>query len=99
MPEDFFYDRRFALWTPWQFTAGDTAKRQDRTPAAVRLRSGISPRQTQANLAAVLREIAPEDVRKGWTVRLVPLAQQLTGRVRTRSEEHTSELQSPCNLV
>ena len=83
MPEDFFYDQRFALWTPWQFTAGDTAKRQDRTPAAVRLRSGISPRQTQANLAAVLREIAPEDVRKGWTVRLVPLAQQLTGRVRT----------------
>ena len=83
MPEDFFYDQRFALWTPWQFTAGDTAKRQDRTPAAVRLRPGISPRQTQANLAAVLREIAPEDVRKGWTVRLVPLAQQLTGRVRT----------------
>src|SRR2546426_4507537 len=23
----------------------------------------------------------------------------LTGRLRTRSEEHTSELQSPCNLV
>ena len=82
MPEDFFYDRRFALWTPWQFTAGDTEKREDRTPAAVRLRPGISARQTEADLVAVLREIAPQDVRKGWTVRLVPLAQQLTGRVR-----------------
>ena len=82
MPEDFFYDRRFALWTPWQFTAGDTEKREDRTPAAVRLRPGISARQTEADLVAVLREIAPQDVRKGWTVRLVPLAEQLTGRVR-----------------
>jgi len=82
MPEDFFYDQRFALWTPWQFTAGDTAKREDRTPAAVRLRPGTSPQQAQADLLAVLREIAPEDARKGWNVRLVPLAQQLTGRVR-----------------
>lgn len=38
MPEDFFYDQRFALWTPWQFTAGDTSRREDRTPAAIRLR-------------------------------------------------------------
>src|ERR1035437_1123919 len=82
MPEDFFYDQRFALWTPWQFTAGDTAKREDRTPAAVRLRPGTSPQQAHADLLAVLREIAPEDERKGWNVRLVPLAQQLTGRVR-----------------
>src|SRR5450759_1230875 len=82
MPEDFFYDQRFVLWTPWHSTAGDTARREDRTPAAVRLRRGISPRQAQADLAEVLRQIAPEDVRKGWNVRLVPLAQQLTGRVR-----------------
>ncbi|MGD0775569.1 MAG: ABC transporter permease [Candidatus Solibacter sp.] len=82
MPEDFFYDQRFALWTPWQFTAADTAERDLRTPAAVRLRPGISPAQAQADLLAVLRQIAPEDVRKGWNVRLVPLARQLTGRVR-----------------
>ena len=43
MPEDFFYDQRFALWTPWQFTAADTENRDDRTPAAVRLRPGVSP--------------------------------------------------------
>ena len=83
MPEDFFYDQRFALWTPWQFTAADTAKRDLRTPAAVRLRPGISPAQAQADLLAVLRQIAPDDVRKGWNVRLVPLARQLTARVRT----------------
>ncbi len=83
MPEDFFYDQRFALWTPWQFTAGDTEKREDRTPAAVRLRPGVSPQQAQADLLAVLRQVAPDDVRKGWSLRLVPLAQQLTDRVRT----------------
>ncbi|MCX6632083.1 MAG: ABC transporter permease [Candidatus Solibacter sp.] len=83
MPEDFFYDQRFTLWTPWQFTAGETAKREDRTPAAVRLRPGISPRQAQAELLAALRETAPEDVRKGWSARLVPMAQLLTERVRT----------------
>ena len=82
MPEDFFYDQRFALWTPWQFTAADTARREDRTPAAVRLRPGISPRQAQSDLLAVLQEIAPEDVRKGWNIRVVPLARQLTDRVR-----------------
>ena len=82
MPEDFFYDQRFALWTPWQFTAADTENRDDRTPAAVRLRPGVSPHQAQSDLLAVLRQIAPDDVRKGWSIRLVPLAQQLTGRVR-----------------
>jgi putative ABC transport system permease protein len=82
MPEDFIYEQRFVLWTAWQFTAGDMAMREERTPTAVRLRPGISPQQAQADLLAVLREIAPEDVRKGWSVRLVPLAQQLTNRVR-----------------
>jgi predicted permease len=82
MPEDFFYDQRFALWTPWQFTAADTARREDRTPAAVRLRPGISPRQAQSDLLAILREISPDDVRKGWNIRVVPMAQQLTSRVR-----------------
>jgi putative ABC transport system permease protein len=82
MPEDFFYDHRFALWTAWQFTAGDAANREDRTPTAARLRPGISPQQAQAELMTVLGEIAPEDVRKGWNVRIVPMAQLLTERVR-----------------
>ena len=82
MPADFFFDQRFALWTPWQFTAADTARREDRTPAAVRLRPGISPRQAQAELLSALREIAPEDVRKGWSVGVVPMGRQLTDRVR-----------------
>jgi putative ABC transport system permease protein len=83
MPQDFFYDQRFAFWTPWQVTANDSTKREDRTPTAVRLRPGIAPHQAQADLLAVLREIAPEDVRKGWSIRLVPLARQLTENVRT----------------
>ena len=82
MPQDFFYDQRFAFFTPWQFTAADTATREDRTPAVVRLQAGASLQQAQADLLAVLREIAPQDIGKGWNVRLVPLAQLLTGRVR-----------------
>ena len=83
MPADFFYDQRFALWTPWQFTAAETAGREERTPAAVRLRTGVSLQQAQSELAAVWPEIAPEDVRKGWNVRLTPMAAQLTERVRS----------------
>jgi putative ABC transport system permease protein len=83
MPADFFYDQRFALWTPWQFTAADTAGRQDRTPSAVRLRRGIDPRQAERELLSALREVAPDDARQGWSVRLLPLALQLTGGLRT----------------
>jgi putative ABC transport system permease protein len=83
MPRDFFYDQHFAFWTPWRFTAADTAARDERTPAAVRLRPGASVRQAQSQLQAILQEIAPDDARKGWTVRIVPIAQVLTGRVRT----------------
>jgi len=82
MPEDFFYDQRFVLWTPWQLTAADTARREDRTPAAVRLRPGVSPAQAQSDLLSVLKELAPDDVRNGWNIRVVPMAQQLTDRVR-----------------
>jgi putative ABC transport system permease protein len=82
MPEDFFYDQRFALWTPWQFTAADTGNRDDRTPSVVRLRPGVSPLQAQSDLTSILQQAAPADVRKGWSLRLVPLAEQLTGRVR-----------------
>src|SRR5256885_12539545 len=34
-----------------------------------------------------------------WSTRLYKVDAVLAGRVVPRSEEHTSELQSPCNLV
>jgi predicted permease len=82
MGPDFFFDQRFELWTPWQFTAEDTSKRESRTTAAVRLAPGIAPERAQAELATIFGDIAPEDVRKGWSVRLTPMARQLTDRFR-----------------
>jgi putative ABC transport system permease protein len=82
MPREFFLDQRFELWTPWQFSAEDTARRDARTTAIVRLKPGITPQQAQAEALAVFRNSAPEDARKGWGIRLVPLAEQITQRVR-----------------
>jgi predicted permease len=83
MPDEFFFDQRFELWTPWQFTADDRSKRDARTHAFVRLRPGVTPQQAQAEVLAVFRDIGAEDVRKGWSVRLIPVAEQLTSRVRS----------------
>jgi putative ABC transport system permease protein len=83
MPADFFFDQRFELWTPWQFTADEASKHEARTSTVVRLRRGIAAAQARAEALAVYRSISPEDARKGWGLRLVPLAEQLTERVRS----------------
>jgi len=83
MPPEFFFDQRFELWTPWQFTADDTGKRDQRTNAVVRLKPGVPPRQAQAEALAVLRDVAPAEIGKGWGIRLTPLAEQITSRVRS----------------
>ena len=82
MMQDFFFDQRFEFWTPWQFTAEDASRREARTSTVVRLKPGATPQQAQAEVAAVFRNAAPEDARKGWGTRLTPLAQQLTERSR-----------------
>ncbi len=82
MPSDFFFDQRFAVWTPWQFTADDTSQRYERASAVVRLRPGVTAVQARAEAEAVFRNLAPDDARKGWNVRLVPLAGELTASVR-----------------
>jgi len=82
MPEDFLLDQRFELWTNWKFTGHDASDRGARATCIARLRAGATPEQAKAEVAAVLRDTAPDDVRKGWGVRLAPLAEQLTERVR-----------------
>ena len=74
MPRDFFIDQRFAFWVPWQITAADTGDRRERTTGIVRLKRGAKPAQAQAELAAVLQQTSPEDVRNGWKLEVSPSA-------------------------
>ncbi len=82
MPEDFFFDRRYELWTPWIFTADELSRRDSRSTTVVRLRPGIRKEQVEAEAAAVFKSIAPEDVQKGWSTRLTSVADELTSRFR-----------------
>jgi putative ABC transport system permease protein len=82
MPPEFFLNQRFELWFPWQFSGEDTSQRDSRTSAIVRLRRGAEPRKAEAEALTILRDIAPEDVRKGWGIRIAPLDRQITERVR-----------------
>jgi putative ABC transport system permease protein len=75
MPAEFAMVPRFEAWVPWQFTAAELANRDAGTTTIVRLRAGASPERARAELAAAL-------AREGWTIRLTPLAEHYTGRVR-----------------
>src|SRR5256885_9088031 len=69
---------------------------------SVRRRLGLSPQQKHER--AVLPQVGPREV---WieasvahrVARVLPGPGGPVQRDRVRSEEHTSELQSPCNLV
>ncbi len=85
MPHDFFVRQwrlQFELWTPWPFAADVTNNREARFSAIARLRPGATPQQARVQVEAVLRSLAPEDVRKGWHIRLESLDQTLTARVQ-----------------
>jgi putative ABC transport system permease protein len=82
MPAEFFFDRRYELWTPWAFTADELTNRDSRSTTVVRLKPGASPDRALTEASAVFRNIAPEDAGKGWTVRLTSVTQELTSRFR-----------------
>lgn len=82
MPPDFLLDQRFELWTPWKFAGNDSSDRSARTSCIARLRPGATVTEARTAVSAVFRETAPEEAAKGWDVRLVPVAEQLTQRVR-----------------
>src|SRR4051794_31895034 len=82
LPEDFFFDRRYELWTPWVFTPDELTNRNSRSGTVVRLRPGMRREQAEAETASVFRSIAPEDAKKGWSVRLTGVAEELTSRFR-----------------
>jgi putative ABC transport system permease protein len=82
MPPEFFVNQRFEVFTPWQFTGEDQSQRDNRTSAIVRLKRGADLKRAESEALAILRDIAPDDVRKGWGIRITPLARQITERVR-----------------
>jgi putative ABC transport system permease protein len=73
------------IYVPYVFTPETLATRNSRhLTALVRLKEGVSPRQAEAELtglAALLGEAYPQ-TNKGWSFRLVPSAQELTGTSR-----------------
>jgi len=82
MPAPFLFDQRFELWTPWKFAGSEASDRMARTTCVARLRPGATPGQARAQTLAVLRDLAPDDVARGWGARVAPVAQLLTARVR-----------------
>ncbi len=83
LPPEFFFDRRYEIWTPWVFTADELSRRDARLGSTVvRLKPGASREQAEAEALAVFRSIAPEDAQKGWKVRLTSVTEEMTGRVR-----------------
>jgi putative ABC transport system permease protein len=82
MPPEFFLNQRFELWFPWQFSSEDRSQRDNRASAIVRLKRSADPKTAESEALAILRDVAPDDVRKGWGIRITPLARQITERVR-----------------
>jgi putative ABC transport system permease protein len=83
LPADFFFDRRYEIWTPWVFTADELSRRDSRVGSTVvRLKPGASREQSEAEAFAVFRSIAAEDAQKGWKVRLTSVSEEMTSRVR-----------------
>src|SRR5256885_4792000 len=84
---------QFAL--PVNIVAGDTARADD--GLALSSRNGYlsdDERQQAMALSLALKQLA-DAARAGQA----PLAELEAWAMQSRSEEHTSELQSPCNLV
>ncbi len=82
LPHDFFFGQRFEFWIPWQLTAEDTGKHDERWPAIVRLKPGATPARALTEITAIFQNIAPEDVRNGWSVRLTRLQERVTSGSR-----------------
>jgi putative ABC transport system permease protein len=82
MPADFIFSRRYELWVPWAFTGDELSNRDSRSQTVVRLRPGARREQVEADALGILRSVAPNDVQKGWKVRLASVAEDLTRRVR-----------------
>jgi hypothetical protein len=78
MPPDFFLEQRFGFWTPWKVTAEEASARESRFSGIGRLKRGLTIGQARTELQEAFRNLAPDDLKKGWKIRLMPLAEHLT---------------------
>ncbi len=69
------------LWLPFAFEGNPTRRGSHYMEGIGRLKRGVSPEQANADLSAVLHQLAAEHVTgKDWRVYLVPLYRELVGR-------------------
>jgi predicted permease len=70
------------LWLPFPYD-GDPNQRGSHFMEGIgRLKPGISPEQGNADLSAVLSQLAREHTGKGWQVFLIPLYREMVGRAQ-----------------
>ena len=68
------------LWLPFSFEGNPTRRGSHFMEGIGRLKPGVSPQQANADLSAVLRQLASENLTgRGWRVVLVPLYRELVG--------------------
>ena len=85
MPPAFsFLDKTVDLWVPIGFTAQSRTPRGRWMIGVGKLKPGVTFAQAQGDMADVHSELTKRfpDFNTGWTARVVPLRQQLTGDVR-----------------
>ena len=85
MPPGFsFLDKTVDLWLPVGFSAESRTPRGRWMMAVGRLKNGLTFEQAQRDMARVHAELTKRfpDFNTGWTARVVPLREQLTGDIR-----------------
>jgi len=85
MPPGFsFLDKTVDMWVPVGFPADARTPRGRWIMTVARLKPGVSVQQAQQDMGRVAAELTAKfpDFNTGWTARVVPVREQLTGDVR-----------------
>ena len=85
MPPGFsFLDKTVDLWLPVGFPAEARTPRGRWLSTVARLKPGVTFEQAQNDMTRVAAELTTQfpDFNSGWTARVVPLREQLTGDIR-----------------
>ncbi|MGB2713711.1 MAG: ABC transporter permease [Vicinamibacterales bacterium] len=85
MPPGFSYlDKTVEVWLPMGFSAQSRTPRGRWINVAGRLKPGVTFEQAQQDMARAHAELGRlfPDFNTGWTARVVPLREELTGKVR-----------------